>query len=154
MERLGSAIREAETTGIPWTVDESKPNAKHVPKAARFTKIDPFAAAALRLHLFTGCRLREILHLRWEYVDLERGCLFLPDSKSGRKHVFMPEVLRPSLIFFRSLAFLAAKQRQRLPEAMRVEVRQSRRRERLLEDGPDRTGAAPLLAVQSRRADA
>ena len=50
LERLGSAIREAETTGIPWTVDESKPNAKHLPKAAkRFTKINPFAAAALRL---------------------------------------------------------------------------------------------------------
>ena len=47
------------------------------------------AAAALRLLLFTGCRLREILHLRWEYVDLERGVLFLPDSKSGRKTVIL-----------------------------------------------------------------
>lgn len=89
LERLGSAIREGETTGIPWTVDESKPKAKHVPKATRCTKIDPFAAVALRLLLFTGCRLREILHLRWEYVDLERGCLFLPDSKSGRKTVVL-----------------------------------------------------------------
>jgi integrase len=89
LERLGSAIREAETTGIPWKVDESKPTTKHVPKAARFTKIDPFAAAALRVLLFTGCRLREILHLRWEHVDLERGCLFLPDSKSGRKTIIL-----------------------------------------------------------------
>jgi hypothetical protein len=32
LERLGSAIREAETTGISWTVDESKPTAKHVPR--------------------------------------------------------------------------------------------------------------------------
>jgi integrase len=65
LERLGGAIREAETIGIPWTVDESKPNAKHVPKSPkRFTKINPSAAAALRLLLFTGCRLREILHLR------------------------------------------------------------------------------------------
>jgi integrase len=39
--------------------------------------------------LFTGCRLREILHLRWEHVDLERGCLFLPESKSGRKTVIL-----------------------------------------------------------------
>jgi integrase len=45
--------------------------------------------AALRLLLFTGCRLREILHLRWEHVDFERGCLFLPDSKSGRKTVIL-----------------------------------------------------------------
>jgi integrase len=90
LERLGGAIREAETIGIPWTVDESKPNAKHVPKSAKqFTKINPFAAAALRLLLFTGCRLREILHLCWEHVDLERGLLFLPDSKSGRKTVIL-----------------------------------------------------------------
>jgi integrase len=85
----GSAIREAETTGIPWTVDESKPNTKHVPKAKRPTKIATSAAASLRLLLFTGCRLREILHLRWKYVDIERGCLFLPDSKSGRKTVIL-----------------------------------------------------------------
>jgi integrase len=89
LERLGSAIRDAETTGIPWAVDETRPTAKHVPKVKRFTKIGPCAAAALRLLLFTGCRLREILHLRWEHVDMERGCLFLPDSKSGRKTVIL-----------------------------------------------------------------
>jgi integrase len=89
LERLGSAIREAETSGIPWTVDESRSTAKHVAKAGRVTKINPYAAAALRLLLFTGCRLREILHLRWDHVDLERGCLFLPDSKSGRKTVIL-----------------------------------------------------------------
>lgn len=89
LERLGSAIREAETTGIPWSVDETKPTAKHVPKAKRSTRITQSAAAALRLLLFTGCRLREILHLQWEHVDLERGCLFLPDSKSGRKTIIL-----------------------------------------------------------------
>jgi integrase len=89
LERLGSAIREAESTGLPWTVDEANPNAKHVPKAKRSTRIAPSAAAALRLLLFTGCRLREILHLRWEHVDIERGCLFLPDSKNGRKTVIL-----------------------------------------------------------------
>lgn len=70
-------------------MDESKPTAKHAPKANRFTKVAPSAAAALRLLLFTGCRLREILHLRWEHVDIERGCLFLPDSKSGPKTVIL-----------------------------------------------------------------
>lgn len=89
LERLGGAIREAETMGLAWTVDESKPTAKHVPKVARSTKLAPAGAAALRLLLFTGCRLREILHLRWEHVDIERGCLFLPDSKSGRKTVVL-----------------------------------------------------------------
>jgi integrase len=89
LERLGSAIRAAETTGIPWKVDESNPNAKHVPKAARYTKIAPGVAATFRLLFFTGCRLREILHLRWENVDLERGLLFLSDSKTGRKAVIL-----------------------------------------------------------------
>ncbi|MBL1255965.1 site-specific integrase [Methylocystis sp. Sn-Cys] len=45
--------------------------------------------AALRLLLFSGARLREILHLRWENVDLERGMLFLPDSKTGRKTIVL-----------------------------------------------------------------
>jgi integrase len=90
LERLGAAIREAETEGIPWDVNEAKPKAKHLPKAKnRFTKIGPFAAAAIRLLLFTGCRLREILHLKWEQVDLERGLLFLADSKTGRKTVIL-----------------------------------------------------------------
>ncbi len=90
LERLGSAIREAETKGIPWNVDEAKPKAKHLPKPMnRLTKISASAAAALRLLLFTGCRLREILHLRWENVDIERGLLFLPESKTGRKTIIL-----------------------------------------------------------------
>jgi hypothetical protein len=64
LERLGAAIREAETTGVPWDVDGTKPTAKHVPKTNRQTAISPFAAAALRLLLFSGCRLGEILNLR------------------------------------------------------------------------------------------
>jgi len=100
LERLGIAIRQGENGGIPWTVDESEPTAKHVPKAKRFTKIALSAAAALRLLLFTGCRLREILHLRWEHVDLERGCLFLPDSKSGRKTVILNA---PALAVFNAM---------------------------------------------------
>ena len=90
LERLGAAIRQAETTGIAWIVNESKLTAKHLPRISnRVTKIYPLAAAALRLLLFTGCRLREILNLRWEHVDLERGLVFLPDSKSGRKTVIL-----------------------------------------------------------------
>jgi integrase len=90
LERLGTAIREAEKKGIPWEVNEAGPKAKHLPNAKRrFTKIDPFAAAALRLLLFTGCRLREILHLKWENVDIERALLFLPDSKTGQKTVIL-----------------------------------------------------------------
>ena len=41
----------------------------------------------MRLLLFTGARLREILHLCWEHVDIERGLLWLPHSKTGRKAI-------------------------------------------------------------------
>ena len=86
--RLGDAIREAETTGIPWLVDDAKPTAKHIPKE-RVTKIDQYSAAALRLLVFTGARLQEILQLKWEFVDSERGLLLLPDSKTGRKTIVL-----------------------------------------------------------------
>jgi integrase len=33
--------------------------------------------------------LREILRLKWEHVDFERGLLLLPDSKSGRKTIVL-----------------------------------------------------------------
>jgi len=90
LSRLGEAIRDAETTGIPWYVDESKPTAKHAAKDRnRRTLIGPHAAAALRLLVLTGARLREILNLRWEWVDLERGLLLLPDSKTGRKTIVL-----------------------------------------------------------------
>ena len=90
LERLGAAIHEAETTGIPYEIDTSKPTAKHAPKEEnRIAQISPFAAAAIRLLLFTGCRLREILHLKWKYVDFERGLLFLPESKTGSKTVIL-----------------------------------------------------------------
>jgi integrase len=89
LERLGAAINEAETTGVPWVVDGAKPTAKHTPKTERITQMSPFAGAAIRLLLFTGCRLREILHLRWCDVDIERGMLNLLDSKTGRKSVIL-----------------------------------------------------------------
>jgi len=46
---------------------------------------NPFAVAAIRLLVLTGARKSEILTLKWEYVDAERGCLRLPDSKTGAK---------------------------------------------------------------------
>jgi len=90
LARLGDAIREAESTGVPYLVDETKPEAKHAPKPEnRRTVIGPHAAAALRLLIFTGARLREILHLRWDWVDLERGLLLLPDTKTGKKAIVL-----------------------------------------------------------------
>jgi integrase len=90
LARLGDAIREAETAGLPYEIDEAKSTAKHAPKEAqRRTKIGPYAAAAVRLLILTGARLREILHLKWAHVDLERGLLFLADSKTGKKAIVL-----------------------------------------------------------------
>ncbi|MDR3497124.1 MAG: tyrosine-type recombinase/integrase [Ancalomicrobiaceae bacterium] len=94
LDRLGAAIREAETDGIEWQVDEERalrPTAKHAPKRpeSRRTKIGAHVAAALRLLIMTGARLREILNLEWSHVDVERGLLFLPDSKTGKKTIVL-----------------------------------------------------------------
>src|SRR6476661_9006696 len=90
LAQIGEAIREAETIGLPYAVDGTKPTAKHAPKEGnRRTIIGPHAAAALRLLIFTGARLREVLHLKWEHVDFERGLLLLPTSKTGKKTIVL-----------------------------------------------------------------
>lgn len=90
LARLGDALREAETNGFSYEVDETKPKAKHAPKPEnRRTVADPFAVAAIRLLILTGARLREILHAKWEQVDLERGVIFLADSKTGQKPIYL-----------------------------------------------------------------
>ena len=90
LRRLGDALREAETAGLPWQFNEGA-KTKHRPKNADTLRevIDPYAIAAVRLLLLTGCRLGEILTLEWSQVDLERGFLRLPDSKTGKKNVIL-----------------------------------------------------------------
>ncbi len=65
--RLGAALAEAERTRTEL----------------------PSAIAAIRLLLFTGCRLSEILTVQWDQVDYERSCLRLPESKTGAKVVYL-----------------------------------------------------------------
>jgi integrase len=101
LARLGEALGEGETIGLPYEIDESKPTVKHGPKAGnRRVVLDPFAAAAVRLLILTGARLREILHAKWEQVDFQRGLLFLSDSKTGRKPIYLNA---PALEVFASL---------------------------------------------------
>jgi len=47
---------------------------------------------AIRLLMVTGCRLGEILSLKWQEVDLPNKCLRLSDSKTGPKTVHLPSV--------------------------------------------------------------
>ncbi len=74
--RLGEALRDAERSEMPSAV------------------------AAIRLLMLTGCRLSEILTLRWDYVDMEAGQLCLADSKSGAKIVHLGE---PALAVLRGI---------------------------------------------------
>lgn len=93
MARLGDALREAETIGIPHKASESK----HAPKERNRTIYGPHVTGAIRLLMLTGCRLREILNLRWDEYDDKRGLLLLPDSKTGKKTVVLSAAAQAEL---------------------------------------------------------
>lgn len=120
LQRLGAALHEAETVGLPWVIEVGGTKAKHLPKPEnRKTLLDPAAIAAIRLLILTGARLREILHLRWQEIDFERGLAFLPDSKSGRKTLTLSS---PALQILRGLPrtaspFVIAGSREGRPRA-------------------------------------
>ncbi len=67
LDRLGSLLSDLEETG----------------------QERPTVIAAIRLLLLTGMRLGEVLGLEWRFVDLQRGLIALPDSKTGQKAVFL-----------------------------------------------------------------
>jgi len=52
------------------------------------------AILAARLLILTGCRLGEIMTLKWDYIDFDERVLRLPDSKTGKKivHIGAPAV--------------------------------------------------------------
>jgi len=49
----------------------------------------PSAILTVRLLILTGCRLNEIMTLKWEYVEFTDKVLRLPDSKTGAKVVHL-----------------------------------------------------------------
>lgn len=96
MARLGAALAAAERGEL--ILDERVMPARPIkrkrggqPKAGLPRSENPAAIAAVRLLLLTGCRMGEILNLRWEHVDIERRLLLLPDSKTGAKAVYLSE---------------------------------------------------------------
>lgn len=92
LDRLGQTLIEAETIGLPWKLNE-KAATKHRPNSSDELReqISPHVTGAIRLLLLTGCRLREILNLKWCEIDFERRVLNLPDSKTGRKTVYLSQ---------------------------------------------------------------
>jgi integrase len=79
--RLGEALTKAEREAL----EMPEPNG-----GTRSVRVNPQAIRAIRLLIFTGARVGEILSLRWEHVDLEAGRANLPDSKTGKKMVQLP----------------------------------------------------------------
>ncbi|MFZ5834715.1 MAG: tyrosine-type recombinase/integrase [Pseudomonadota bacterium] len=67
LARLADSLKQAEASGAE----------------------NPYNIAAVRLLLFTGARLNEILSLQWVHVDIERATLRLPDSKTGAKTIYL-----------------------------------------------------------------
>ena len=58
-------------------------------KAEQDQLANPYAIAAIRLLIFTGARLSEILTLEWAFIDLDRRTAFLPDSKTDDKPIVL-----------------------------------------------------------------
>jgi len=75
--RLGDVLAAAERGPV------------EVPGEPELVRLSPIALAAIGLLIFTGARRGEILSLKWEYVDLERGVLTLPTSKTDFKLVWL-----------------------------------------------------------------
>ncbi len=55
--------------------------------AATGKQEDPYVRAAIPLLLLTGLRKSELFSARWEHVELERGEIRLPETKSGEAQV-------------------------------------------------------------------
>jgi integrase len=95
LARLGAALIAAEQGEL--LIEEVDPAAPPIKKKRGGQKKfgprseKPSVVAAIRLLLFTGCGVGEILSLRWSDVHLERKLLLLPDSKTGAKAVYLSE---------------------------------------------------------------
>jgi len=71
------------------SVDELRRLGDVLAEADRTQTVSLSAIAAIRLLVFTGCRVSEILTLEWRHVDEVQSCLRLPDSKTGAKVVHL-----------------------------------------------------------------
>ncbi len=69
--------------------DEIRHLSKIIDKAEYERFVSQSVINAIRLLMMTGCRLSEITTLKWEYIDFQKSCIKLPDSKSGKKTVWL-----------------------------------------------------------------
>lgn len=92
-EVLGHAFRTLEVRGY---IDS---------ESGKKTAFDPTIGAALKMLMLTGARCMEILTLKWEYIDAQRGIANLPDSKTGAKILHLPP---PAFAILNSLPKISA----------------------------------------------
>ncbi|KAE9624749.1 site-specific integrase [Parasedimentitalea maritima] len=69
LNKLGEAMRNLVDEGAIW----------------------PDMANALTLLLLTGARRNEVLSLKWSWVSLDQGLIRLPDSKTGKKTLYLSD---------------------------------------------------------------
>ena len=74
-------LTQEEIIGLMTTLDEEEKDSKN-----------PWAIFAIRLLLMSGCRLNEILTLKWEEVDFTNQFLRLHDSKTGKKLIYLSTI--------------------------------------------------------------
>lgn len=93
LARLGNALNAAKNGHLVVDPDAKAPEKRKRggQKKIGLRSENPRAVAAIELLLLTGCRLGEVLNLRWSQVDFERRFLLLPDSKTGAKTVYLSE---------------------------------------------------------------
>ena len=94
LSRLGSVLRLAETEGLPWRGPPGRPASKHERKPVNQRSVVPSqVTAAIRLLLFTGCRLNEVLRMRWDAIDVQTGLVTLlkrrPASRRSSRSAHM-----------------------------------------------------------------
>lgn len=98
MARLGKALLAAEQGEPEWLAVANAEMKRW--GTTRQTPEDPRALAAIRLLVFTGARVSEILTLQWAHIDMKRGVARLPISKTGAKNLPLP---KPALAVLRDL---------------------------------------------------
>ena len=82
--RSASHAPPATTAGC-WTTSSCRRSApRKSPSSPAPGRPAPFACS-----FFTGARRNEVLEARWEWVNVERGTLSLPDSKTGGKTIHL-----------------------------------------------------------------
>lgn len=80
------------------TIEELERLEKTLEMQDKFKISSPYTIGAIRLLMYTGCRLGEILNLRWDDVFLKDGYLHLTDSKTGERKIPLNESAKNVLL--------------------------------------------------------